>query len=72
MMTDTHLSENEQMRRAVPNESNTMPSLQMSYHHHDVSIRDPTILNLSLPSPLTDDNTNMLNSLSVRLKFYIY
>lgn len=68
-MIDTHISENEQMRRAVANESNTMPSLQISYNHDDVSIHDPTMLNLSLPSPLTDDSTNMLNSLSVRLTF---
>lgn len=70
-MTDTHISENEQMRRAIPNESNIMPSLQMSYHHQDVSIHDPSMLNLSLPSP-SNDKTNEPNSLNVILTFYIY
>lgn len=65
MITDTHMSENEQMRRAIPNESNTLASLQMSYHQ-DVSIREPLMLNLSLPSPLTNDNINVQNSISVR------
>lgn len=66
LMTDTHLSENEQMRRAHPNESNTLSLLQMSYHHEDISIREPSILNLSLPSPLTKDNTKLQNSMNVR------
>lgn len=66
MITDTHISENEQMRRAITNESNTLASLQMSYHQ-DVSIREPLILNLSLPSSLSNDNTNVHNSISVRL-----
>lgn len=67
LMTDTHISENEQMRRAVSNESNTLASLQMSYHHHNVSIHEPSILNLSLPSPLTkDNNTHLQNSMNVR------
>lgn len=65
-MTDTYISENEQMRRAVPNESNTLTSLQMSYHHQDVSIPEPSMLNLSLHSPVTKDNTNMQNSINVR------
>lgn len=65
-MTDTHISENEQMRRAIPNESNTLASLQMSYHEQDTSIREPSMLNLSLPSPLTKDNRNVQNSISVR------
>jgi len=71
IMTDTHISENEQMRLAIPNESKNSTPLQMSYHHQDVSIRDPSILNLSLPSPLIDeDNTNIQNSIKVILIFY--
>lgn len=70
--TDMHISENEQMRRAIPNESNTLPSLQMSYHHQDVSIREPSIINLSLPSQTTKDNTNIHSSISVRIIFYNY
>ncbi|XP_022168561.1 golgin subfamily A member 4-like [Myzus persicae] len=66
--TDMHISENEQMRRAIPNESNTLPSLQMSYHHQDVSIREPSIINLSLPSQTTKDNTNIHSSISEELK----
>ncbi|CAI6360394.1 unnamed protein product [Macrosiphum euphorbiae] len=66
--TDMHISENEQMRRVIPNESNTLPSLQMSYHHQDVSIREPSIINLSLPSQITKDNTNIHSSLSEDLK----
>lgn len=54
------------MRRAIPNESNTLASLQMS-DYHDVSIREPLMLNLSLPSPLTNENTNIQNSITVRL-----
>lgn len=69
---DMHLSENEQMRRAIPNESNTLPSLQMSYHHQDVSMREPSIINLSLPSQITKDNTNIHSSISVRIIFYAY
>ncbi|KAL5235793.1 hypothetical protein ACI65C_003203 [Semiaphis heraclei] len=65
---DMHLSENEQMRRAIPNESNTLPSLQMSYHHQDVSMREPSIINLSLPSQITKDNTNIHSSISEELK----
>lgn len=65
-MTDTRISENEQMRRAIPNESNILTSLQMSYHHQDVSIPEPSMLNLSLHSPVTKDNTNMHNSINVR------
>lgn len=65
-MTDTHISENEQMRRAIPNESNTLPSLQISYHHRDVSIPESSILNLSLPP--TKDQTNIHNSINVSLK----
>jgi len=71
-MTDTHISENEQMRRAIPNESNTLASLQMTYHHQDVSIRDPSIFNLSLSSPLAKDNTNVQNSICVRLTFLYF
>lgn len=67
-MTDTHISENEQMRRALPNDSNTLGSLQMSYHHHDV-IHESSILNLSLPSPLIKDNINLQNSINVRFNF---
>lgn len=70
-MTDTHISENEQMRRAIPNESNTLASLQMTYHQ-DVSIRDPSMLNLSLSSPLAKDNTNVQNSICVRLTFLYF
>ena len=65
-----HISENEQMRRVIPNESNTLPSLQMSYHHQDVSIREPSIINLSLPSQITKHNTNIHSSLSVRIIFH--
>ncbi|KAL4107286.1 hypothetical protein QTP88_017654 [Uroleucon formosanum] len=66
--TDMHISENEQMRRVIPNESNTLPSLQMSYHHQDVSIHEPSIINLSLPSQITKDNTNIHGSISEDLK----
>ncbi|XP_015379166.1 PREDICTED: putative leucine-rich repeat-containing protein DDB_G0290503 isoform X1 [Diuraphis noxia] len=66
--TDMHISENEQMRRAIPNESNTLPSLQMSYHHQDISMREPSIINLSLPSQITKDNTNIHSSISEELK----
>lgn len=69
-MTDMHISENEQMRRVIPNESNTLASLQMSYRHQDVSIREPSILNLSLPSQITKDSTNIHCSISVRIIFY--
>jgi len=65
-----HISENEQMRRVIPNESNTLPSLQMSYHHQDVSIHEPSIINLSLPSQITKDTTNIHSSVSVR-KYFI-
>jgi hypothetical protein len=65
-MADTHISENEQMRRAIQNESNTLASLQMSYHNQDNSVHEPSMLNLSLPSPLTKDNRNLQNSMSVR------
>lgn len=68
--TDMHISENEQMRRAIPNESNTLPSLQMSYNHQDISIREPSMLNLSLPSHITKDNTNLHSSICVRIIFY--
>jgi len=67
-----HISENEQMRRAIPYESNTLPSLQMSYHHQDVSMRESSIINLSLPSQITKDNTNIHSSISVRIIFYTY
>lgn len=66
-MTETHLSENEQMRRAIPNESKSLTSLQMSYHHQDISNCEPSMLNLSLHSPLAENNTNIQNSISVRL-----
>lgn len=68
--TDMHISENEQMRRAIPNESNTLPSLQISYNHQDISIRESSMLNLSLPSHITKDNTNLHNSIYVRIIFY--
>lgn len=68
IMTDTHISENEQLRHAIPNESKNLTPLQMSYHHQDVSICDPSMLNLSLPSPLIDENnTNIQNTIKVRL-----
>lgn len=66
--TDMHISENEQMRRAIPNESNTLPSLQMSYNHQDISIHEPSMLNLSLPSHITKDNTNIHSSICEELK----
>jgi len=72
VMTDTHISENEQMRQAIPNNSNILTSLQMSYHHQNMSIHDPSILNLSLSPPLTKDSINMQNSINVRLTFFIY
>ncbi|XP_025420467.1 COP1-interactive protein 1-like [Sipha flava] len=68
IMADTHISENEQMRRAIQNESNTLASLQMSYHNQDNSVHEPSMLNLSLPSPLTKDNRNLQNSMSEELK----
>lgn len=69
--TEMYISENEQMRRAIPNESNTLASLQMSYHNQDVSIREPSMLNLSLPSQITKDSTaNIHSSISVRIIFY--
>lgn len=68
-MTDTHISENEQMRRAIPDESNTLASLQMSYCHQDVSVHGQSMLNVSLYSPVTEDNINMQNSINVRMTF---
>ncbi|VVC38032.1 Hypothetical protein CINCED_3A004058 [Cinara cedri] len=68
IMTDTQISENEQMRRAISNESNPLASLQMSYNHQEASVHVPSMLNLSLHSPLTEDNTNMQNSISDELK----
>lgn len=68
-MTDTHISENEQMRRANPNESNSLGSLQMSYHHQNASVCVPSMLNLSLHSPLIKDNSNMQISINVRIIF---
>lgn len=71
-MTDTHLSENEQMRRAIPNESNTLASLQMSYHHQDISVLEPSMLNMSLPSPCTKNHMNMHNSINVSVTMPIF
>lgn len=65
-MTETHLSENEQMRRAVPNESKSLTSLQMSYDQ-DISNCEPSMLNLSLRPSSAENNTNIQNSISVRL-----
>lgn len=71
-MTDTHISENEQMRRAIPNESKSLASLQMSYHHQDVSSHDQSMLNLSLPVALVEDNTNIQNSKCVRKVLFFF
>lgn len=70
-MTETQISENDQMRRIICNESNPLASLQMSYHHQETSVNVPSMLNLSLHSPLTDNNTIMHNSINVR-KIFIY
>lgn len=69
IMTDTHISENEQMRRAIPNESNTLASLQMSYCDQDITVHGQSMLNFSLHSPVTEDNINMQNSINVRMTF---
>lgn len=71
-MTETQISENEQMRQAIPNESNNLASLQMSYQQHDISIREPSMLNLSLPSSSVKSNTNLQNSMDVSLIFHNY
>lgn len=71
-MTETQVSENEQMRRVIPNESNNLVSLQMSYQQHDISIHEPSMLNLSLPSSSVQNNMNLHNSMDVSLIFYNY
>ncbi|XP_050438776.1 putative leucine-rich repeat-containing protein DDB_G0290503 isoform X2 [Adelges cooleyi] len=68
IMTNSRASENEHMRRAVPNDSNTLASLQFRDHHHNVSIREPSMSNLSLPSPQLKDRTNMYTTMNDDLK----